>query len=161
MLASAALALPIAAAAQTDDAAIPSYASPPAPSNEDVVRGQILAIDGAYNLRVRDDRGFIDAIELHQGTIINPTGLRLAPGMSVTIRGINRGNALDANQIDTPYQTYGAIPAYPYAYPAGSFAYPYGYGYGYGYGFLPRVSVGFGVGPAYGYGWGGGRGHWH
>ena len=126
LLAAAAVAIPAGAFAQdAPQAAAPSYARPSYGSDEEVVRGQIVSFDGGYNLRVRDDRGFIDTVELHQGTIINPTGLRLAPGMSVTIRGVNRGNALDANQIDTPYQSYGVVPVpYPVAVA------PYGYGYG-------------------------------
>jgi CubicO group peptidase (beta-lactamase class C family) len=171
LLAAAALSVPAGALAHDDttpaDATppaatgqLPSYAKPSYSSDEDVVRGRIISFDGGYNLSVRDDRGFIDRVTLHPGTIINPTGLRLAPGMSVTVRGVNRGAALDANQIDTPYTTYGVVPVYPYAYPAYAYTYPaYGFGYGYGYG--PTFSIGIGLGPAYGrrggYGWGGGR----
>jgi hypothetical protein len=169
LLAAAAFAAPASVLAQTDGSAAPADSAPPATapppsyaqpsygSNEDVIRGQIVSFDGGYNLQVRDDRGYIDAVTLHQGTIINPTGLRLSPGMSVTVRGVNRGAALDANQIDTPYTTYGAVPVYPYAYPA--FAYPYpAYGFGYG----PSFSIGIGFGGYYGYrgggyGWRGGR----
>jgi len=159
LIATAAIAVPASAFAQTD-APAPSYARPSYSSTEDVVRGQVVAFDGAYHLQVRDERGFVDNIMLHQGTIINPTGLRLSPGMSVTVRGVNRGNALDANQIDTPYTSYGAVPVYPYpvavapyfAYPYG--AYPaFGFGYGYaGYGYGPAFSIGIGIGPSYGWG---------
>jgi len=167
--AAAAVAVPVAAFAQAD-APAPSYAQQPSYSSpEDVVRGQIVAFDGGFNLQVRDERGFVDNVVLHQGTIINPTGLRLSPGMTVTVRGVNRGHALDANQIDTPYTTYGAVPAYGYpvavapyyAYPYGLYpAYGYGYGYGYGY---PAFSVGIGIGIGPRYGWGRGAfigGHW-
>jgi hypothetical protein len=175
LLAAAALSVPIMALAQDDattppsdsapppaTANVPSYAKPSYGSDEDVIRGQIVSFDGGYNLRVRDDRGFIDSVTLHPGTVINPTGLRLAPGMSVTVRGVNRGAALDANQIDTPYTTYGAVPVYPYAYPAYAYPYPaYGLGYGYGFGYAPSFSLGIRIGPSYGwrggYGWGGGR----
>ena len=152
LLAAAAVAVPAGAFAQ--DAApppatdqLPSYGQP-APSygsNEDVVRGQIVSFDGGYNLRVRDERGFIDSIMLHQGTIINPTGLRLAAGMSVTVRGVNRGTYLDANQIDTPYATYGAVPVYPYGVAVAPLYYGYPYGYGY-----PNFSIGIGFGGYYG-----------
>ena len=152
LLVATAIAVPATAFAQ-DASAAPSYARPSYGSDEDVVKGQVVSFDGGYTLHVRDDRGFIDNVELHQGTIINPTGLRLSPGMTVTVRGVNRGNVLDANQIDTPYQTYGAVPIYPYA--IGPYAYypaPYAYGYGYGYygGYYPRVSIGIGFGH-----------HWH
>jgi hypothetical protein len=157
LIAAAAITVPAVAFAQTgaQTDAPPSYARPSYASDEDVVRGQVVAFDGGYGLQVRDEKGYIDTITLHQGTIINPTGLRLAPGMSVTVRGVNRGHVLDANQIDTPYTTYGALPAYPYVYvPA------YGYGYAYGYG--PTIAIGIGLGPAYGWGRGyvGWRGRW-
>jgi hypothetical protein len=93
----------------------PSYASP----GEDSVRGRIVSFDGQYSLTVRDDNGYIDHVQLHQGTIINPTGLTLHPGMSVTILGVNQGSILAANEVDTPYN-YG--PRYAYGYPA--YAYP-------------------------------------
>jgi hypothetical protein len=165
LIATAAIAVPASAFAQTD-APAPSSARPSYSSAEDVVRGQVVAFDGAYNLQVRDERGFVDNVVLHQGTIINPTGLRLSPGMSVTVRGVNRGNALDANQIDTPYTTYGAVPVYPYPVAVVPYYYPFGaypaYGFGYGYG--PRFSIGIGIGPAYGWGrgayFGGIHGRW-
>ncbi len=161
MLAAAVVTAPVVAFAQADAQApadSPSYARPTYGNDEDVIHGHIVSFDGGFTLRVRDDRGgFIDNVELHQGTIINPTGLTLSPGMSVTIHGVNRGNVLDANQIDTPYQSYGAVPVYPYpayGYPGYGFgygaypfpAYGYRYGYGYGYGFAPRIGIGVGIG---------------
>lgn len=121
-LALAAAAIPCGAFAQTTPA-VPPYARPSYASDEEVVRGRISAFDGGYKLEVRDDRGFVDRVELHQGTIINPTGLRLQPGMSVTIYGVSRGTVLAASEIDTPYRAYGA------------------------YLYDPRVSIGIGVGP--------------
>jgi len=156
-IALAAIAVPTAGFAQSNlpdpasaqpGAPAPSSSRPSYSSDEDVVRGQIVSFDGGYNLQVRDDRGFVDSVALHQGTIINPTGLRLSPGMSVTVRGVNRGHVLDANQIDTPYQTYGVAYSSPivvtpyYAYPYG-FVPAYGFGYGYPVG---GVSVGIGIG---------------
>jgi len=93
----------------------PSYASP----GEDSVHGRIISFDGQYNLSVRDDNGYVDHVQLHQGTIINPTGLTLHPGMVVTILGVNSGSTLAANEVDTPY-IYG--PRYAYGYPG--YAYP-------------------------------------
>jgi hypothetical protein len=97
---------PLAAAAQD---APPSYAQPDQPSyatQDEQIRGRIIAFDGQYSLTVRDDRGFVDNVQLHQGTIINPTGLTLAPGMVVAISGYNGGSFLAANEIDTPYTFY-------------------------------------------------------
>ncbi|MGH7729350.1 MAG: hypothetical protein ACREM2_11265 [Vulcanimicrobiaceae bacterium] len=147
--------LPMAVPAQSAGAA-PSYAQPSYGTAEDVIRGRIVAFDGRYRMQVRDQRGFVDRVELHQGTIINPTGLTLQPGMAVTVRGVNRGSVLDANEIDTPYRTWYAYPGpYPYAYPAYRYRYPgYAYGYpgylGYPYGYGPSFGIGFGFG-GYGY----------
>lgn len=129
----AALAVPPAAFAQPAPAAppppAPSYARPVATNGEETIQGRIASIDGKYRIELRDDRGFVDNVELHQGTVINPTGLQLQPGMTVTILGYNRGPLFAANEIDTPYLSYGAVPVYP----------PY--------------SVGIGFGPVYYHHW--------
>jgi hypothetical protein len=84
-------------------------------------------------MEIADVNGYTDRIQLHQGTIINPTGIRLAPGMSVTILGHNSGHLFLANEIDTPYQSQGPYAYGPYPYPY----YPYGppvyFGVGFGY----------------------------
>jgi hypothetical protein len=90
------LAAPLSARAQD----IPSYAQQ-APDEQ--IRGYVESFDGGYNLAVRDERGFIDNVQLHDGTIINPTGVTLEPGMVVSIVGENDGDFLSANEIDTPY----------------------------------------------------------
>jgi hypothetical protein len=113
---------PTAALAQSS----PSYANP-GPQDEQI-HGRIAAFDGGYNLTVRDERGFNDTVQLHQGTIINPTGLTLQPGMIVSIAGYNAGGFFAANEIDTPYQFYGGVPYYN--------NYPW-YHYG------PTISLGF------------------
>jgi hypothetical protein len=121
---------PLAASAET-----PSYANP-AIAGTDTIRGTIASVNGKYNISVRDERGFIDNVTLHDGTIINPTGLTLAPGQAVTIDGTANGPTLIANEIDTPYSDY----AYPYA------GYPYGYPgpvFGVGFGFGDRGHFGF------------------
>jgi hypothetical protein len=130
----AAAALPLGAFAQTAPvpppaSGTPSYSRPSYASDEETIAGRITAFDGGYKLEVRDDRGFVDRVELHPGTIINPTGIRLQPGMSVTIYGVNRGPMLAADEIDTPYQQYGVIPYYPYD---------------------PRIAIGIGIGPRWG-----------
>jgi hypothetical protein len=80
---------------------------------------------GRLNVSVRDDKGYLDSVELHRGTIINPTGLTLAAGMRVKILGYNAGTVFEANEIDVPYR-YADLP------PAPTYYGPYpGYAYGY------------------------------
>lgn len=114
----------------------PSYARPA----DESIHGRIVSFDGAYNLQVRDDRGFVDNVSLHQGTIINPTGLTLQPGMIVSIAGVNAGSTFAANEIDTPYTFAYGVPYYA--------GHPWNY-YG------PSVSLGFyfGNGGWYHGGW--------
>jgi hypothetical protein len=100
----------------------PSYAQPPEPtyaSGEENIHGRIIAFDGRYALSVRDERGFVDSVQLHQGTIINPTGITLEPGMVVSVLGYNAGSFLAANEIDTPYILTVGVPywaGHPYWY---------------------------------------------
>lgn len=98
--------------------AVPSYARP-----DESVHGVVQKAAG-YDLEVRDDRGFIDRIKLHDGTVINPRGLKLAPGQTVTVHGETRGNVFEASEIDTRYHY-----TYAYAYPAPYYPYYYGYPY--------------------------------
>jgi hypothetical protein len=118
------LAAPLAASAQIT----PSYGEPVSNDDEAQIHGRILSFDGAYNVQVRDEKGYVDNVQLHQGTIINPTGLTLAPGMVVSIMGYNAGPYFAANEIDTPYTFYGGYPYYA--------GHPWDY-YG------PSVSLGF------------------
>ncbi len=83
------------------------------------------SFDGAYTMYVRDQGGYLDRVQLHQGTIINPTGIRLEGGMRVTVYGYPEGEVFVADEIDTPYHY---RPHYPNAYP-----YP-GWGFGSGWG---------------------------
>jgi hypothetical protein len=101
---------PLAAGAQIAPGA-PSYAAP-ADNADAQIHGRILTFDGAYSLQVKDEKGYVDNVQLHQGTIINPTGLTLAPGMIVSIMGYNAGSYFAANQIDTPYTFYSGLPYY-------------------------------------------------
>jgi len=109
------LAGPLAASAQD---APPSYARPaPAPAPQDAqVRGRITNFDGQFALQVKDEKGYLDSVRLHPGTIINPTGLTLEPGMIVSILGYNAGSFFAANEVDTPYTYYGGVPYY-YGHP--------------------------------------------
>lgn len=121
--------LPKAAVAQ----GVPSYGQP-APTGDETIHGRIESIEGPYAIVVLDDRGFLDNVSLHAGTIINPRGLRLAPGMTVTIVGVNAGASLSAIEIDAPYG--GAELGTGYGmYDYGTYAYPdYGFGAIYGLG---------------------------
>lgn len=98
--------IPLSAFAQTN---VPSYAQP---DGDVQIRGRVVSFDNGYNLTVRDDKGYVDNVRLHQGTIINPVGLHLEPGMTVSILGYNAGSAFAANEIDTPYVYYGGVPYY-------------------------------------------------
>jgi opacity protein-like surface antigen len=123
LAAAAALALAAPVAAQAQE--VPSYA---AVQNDQQIQGRVTGFDGAYNLQVRDNNGYVDNVELHDGTIINPTGLALAPGMIVSILGDSAGPVFDANEIDTPYAFENAVPFYA--------GHPWDY-YG------PTISLGF------------------
>jgi len=127
-----AMAIPFAAQAQ-----VPSYAAA-----QESIHGKVSGFDGKYDLTVHDARGFDDHVRLHDGTVINPTGLRLAGGMTVTVYGHNDGDHFSATEIDTPYHS-----SYAYGYPGyGPYpyygAYPY-YGPYYGPYFGARVGFRF------------------
>jgi hypothetical protein len=93
------------------------------------IQGTVAAINGTWNITVADANGYADSVALHQGTIINPTGLTLEPGMQVTIDGYADGPNFDALEIDTPYQYQGPAPTAVY-YGPGAW-YP-GYATGWG-----------------------------
>jgi hypothetical protein len=133
-----ALVAPLAAQAQD----VPSYAQPAYVSTDETIHGRIRSVDGAFNISVDDDRGFVDNVQLHQGTIINPTGLTLSQGMSVTIAGVNDGSTFGANEIDTPYSYAGPLPTPVYLGP----------GYwcpGFAYGYWPSFSLAIVIGGGY------------
>jgi hypothetical protein len=145
------LTLPRTAAADT----VPTYATHN--RSGETVHGTIATLSGNGDLYVRDDRGFVDHVALHQGTVIEPTGFELGSGDVVTISGQNAGSVLRADEIDAApsddASSNGPGPAYydqGYAvdtYPDGGY-YPYGYGYPYGYDY----GVGFYFGGGYGRG---------
>ena len=130
-IAAAALITPALASAQD----VPAYAV----ASDQQIQGTISAINGTWNLTVADNSGYTDSVELHQGTIISPTGLTLEPGMSVSISGYPDGSNFDAMEIDTPYQYQGPAPVAVY-YGPGSW-YP-----GYAYGWGPSFSLAFNIG---------------
>jgi len=130
-VAAAALITPAVASAQ--DA---SYADSGANQQ---IQGTVAAINGTWNISVDDANGYTDSVQLEQGTIINPTGLTLEPGMNVTIDGYADGQNFDALEIDTPYQYSGPAPVAVY-YGPGDW-YP-----GYANGWGPSFSLSFNVG---------------
>ncbi|HEY5258815.1 MAG TPA: hypothetical protein VIJ12_10620 [Candidatus Baltobacteraceae bacterium] len=135
----AAVAVAWIASAPVSADSVPSYAHP---NNQQLIRGRIDSVDGTWQISVLDDsNGYIDKVGLHQGTVINPTGITLQPGMRVTILGYPAGAVFEANKIDTPYDAYRPSP-----YPSSWYPYygPY-YGPGWGYpGFGPFLNVGIG-----------------
>jgi hypothetical protein len=57
----------------------------------------IVSSFGGYNLQLQNGT----AVSLHQGTVINPTGTTLTPGMRVSIRGSrNSAGGFNADEID-------------------------------------------------------------
>jgi len=92
----AALVVPLAALADTLNSA--------AQSSEQTIHGMIESINGKFNLTVREGRVGLDGVTMHRGTIINPTGLQLKPGMRVTIAGHADGGAFAADEIDAPVE---------------------------------------------------------
>lgn len=97
-----------------------TYAAQRGPS----IRGIIESIPGKYSIEVRTPSGKIDAVSLHQGTIINPTGITLEPGFRVRISGYSDGSTFVANEIDTPYH-YIPVSYAPAPYGDGLWANPY------------------------------------
>jgi hypothetical protein len=95
------LAAPLAVLAQAQTPGpggpVPSYA---AASRDQAVRGIVANYDGKYVLQVRDRAGYLDNVRLHQGTIINPTGIPLQNGMRIVVYGYNAGQTFAANEID-------------------------------------------------------------
>jgi hypothetical protein len=92
----AGLALPDTARAGTDNIAMRTA--------DRTVHGVITSIHGKYGLMVQDDRADEASVTMHRGTIINPRGLQLLPGMQVTIAGHPDGRTFDADEIDAPAQ---------------------------------------------------------
>ncbi|MFY9664304.1 MAG: hypothetical protein WAK19_07605, partial [Candidatus Cybelea sp.] len=106
----------------------PSYALPPPTyANRPSIKGTISGFDGQWTVYMHDQKGYTDHITLHQGTIINPTGIKLLEGMKVTIYGQADGSTFQADRVDVAYSPYS-----PYYGSDGSPAYGYGYG-GYPY----------------------------
>jgi hypothetical protein len=117
---------PLAAIAAAAMIALPIAANAAVPGQSQL-QGTITAINGKYDLHVEQSNGTVDNVMMHQGTIINPTGLTLQPGMKVTIVGDQQGDTFAANEIDTPYHYVVDVPVYPYGW-----GWDGGWGWGWG-----------------------------
>jgi len=133
--------------------AVPSYGTPVA--RQEAIKGTLISFDGAYVLYMRDVRGYDDHVSLHQGTVINPTGIKLVEGMQVTIYGNANGPTFEAYRIDVSGPQDGG--GY---YPGASYGYDSGYGSGYGYGYPGYYGGAYPWGLNIGLGWGWGWGGW-
>jgi hypothetical protein len=65
--------------------------------------GTVADFHGKFGLVVRDMRGALTEITLHQGTIIKPEGLRLERGMAVSIAGQAADQTFAATEIVAPF----------------------------------------------------------
>jgi hypothetical protein len=95
--------LPAAAWAQSAPSGTPSYAVPgPAPAaDRETIHGQVASFDTASgSLQLNDDRGFVDNVQLGQGTVVRPQDAQLQPGMVVTIVGVAQGSVFAADSVD-------------------------------------------------------------
>ncbi len=155
--AAASLALPSLAAAQS----YPSYST----ASQQTIKGSVTGFNGAYTVYLQDDKGYGDNVELHDGTVINPTGIKLQEGMRVTIYGYANGSVFSAYRIDVAAPAYYGNSGYGGGYGSGGYGGYGGYGYGgygygypyYGYGGYPGWGIGIGLG--WGWPWWGG-GYW-
>jgi hypothetical protein len=91
LLAAALLAMPLAATAQNYDPS--GYGG----GNRDRNLGGVIASVNGGSFQLRNGR----TVFLHHGTVINPTGTRLQPGMAVSVIGYPAGNGnVNANEVD-------------------------------------------------------------
>ena len=93
------------------------------------VQGTITQIVGKDDIRVKTTRGDLQDVTLRRGTVINPTGMMLRPGIGVIVRGTTTANSIVATRIDTPFHREASPVAEVGAYPGGTFG-PYGFGLG-------------------------------
>jgi hypothetical protein len=131
------LMLPVAAAAQlvpSSAYAVPEQTQTQADQDQSQspgeITGEIASVDGPFNIRVADDQGFLDEVQLRPGTVIIPNGLQLAVGMHITVEGyVDENGVFQADQVDAQYPYAGEPP--PPAYYGPGWWYP-GFAYGYG-----------------------------
>jgi hypothetical protein len=59
------------------------------------ISGTVTQFSG-YNMTLNGGQ----SVSLHQGTVINPTGTTIQPGMNVVVSGYPNGGTFDANEVD-------------------------------------------------------------
>lgn len=64
--------------------------------------GTITDFHGKYGVVVRDVHGALVVVQLRQGTVIEPIGLRLERGMVVALTGTAGAEAFAADRVDVP-----------------------------------------------------------
>jgi hypothetical protein len=69
-----------------------------------LIAGTVVDFHGKYGLVIRDPRGALAEVTLHQGTIIKPVGLRLERGMKVIVIGQAAKETFAAGEIDAPLE---------------------------------------------------------
>jgi hypothetical protein len=87
---------------------VPSYARPTYATREVIVRGRVEAVDDAETLRLRDDSGLEEIVEI-TGATINRAGRDVQEGAWLAVRGVRNGSGFRATQID-PIQVSLAAP---------------------------------------------------
>jgi len=99
----AALVASVGAVATTAAPAAAQYLAPPyaygaygAPAN--ALIGTVTYFY-QFNMTVQGPNGAVVPVQLHQGTIINPRGSTIVPGMQVTVRGYWSNGQFFANRI--------------------------------------------------------------
>jgi hypothetical protein len=66
--------------------------------------GTVADFHGKYGLVMRDVRGALSEVTLHQGTIIKPVGLRLERGLIVSIAGQAADRSFAAAEVVAPFE---------------------------------------------------------
>jgi hypothetical protein len=90
--------------------AIAQPVPPPPPAQAPVLNGVIVAAR-PYRIQIRTRDGRYVELDLRNGTVINPPGAALSPGMRVAVRGVpGRNNAIVTDEIDVRGGPPGAIP---------------------------------------------------
>ncbi|MGA2394507.1 MAG: hypothetical protein ABSH03_14295 [Candidatus Lustribacter sp.] len=101
LLTLAVAAAPAAAPAQPAPSGAPSYAVPGPAGGQETIHGQVASFDpNSGDLQLNDDRGFVDNVQLGQGTVVRPGDAQLQPGMVVTIVGVANGPVFAADSVD-------------------------------------------------------------
>jgi hypothetical protein len=129
--AASASAAPLAASAQVLpwplNAVLPGWANGNWQYGANVPSGGVVASVQGSSFTLQNGKTVI----MHPGTVINPTGTRLQPGMRVSLLGTPNGpGRFNANEVDVNGYAQGGYGAYGpngYGRPYGYAPYPYGY----------------------------------